>query len=34
LSDLETKRCAENALKAFAAQPLKAAATGLFNTLS
>lgn len=33
MSDLETKRSTENALKAFAAQPLKAAATGLFIAL-
>jgi hypothetical protein len=28
MNDLETKRSTENALKAFATQPLKAAATG------
>ena len=33
MSDLETKRSTENALNAFATQPLKAAATGLFNAL-
>ena len=33
MSDLETKRSTENALTAFATQPLKAAATGLFIAL-
>ena len=33
MSDLETKRSTENPLKACAAQPLKAAAIGLFNAL-
>lgn len=33
MSDLETKRSTENALKAFATQPLKVAATGLCNAL-
>ncbi|MBI5909716.1 MAG: hypothetical protein HY848_07170 [Betaproteobacteria bacterium] len=33
MSDLETKRSTENALKAFATQPLKVVATGLFNAL-
>jgi len=33
MSDLETKRSTENALKAFATQPLKVVTTGLFNAL-
>ena len=33
MSDAESKRAIEQALRAFAAQSLKAAATGLFNAL-
>jgi hypothetical protein len=33
MSEAESKRAIEQALRAFAAQPRKAAATGLFNAL-
>jgi len=33
VSEAESKRVIEQALRAFAAQPLKAVATGLFNAL-
>jgi hypothetical protein len=33
MSEAESKRAIELALQAFATQPLKAAATGLFNAL-
>ena len=33
MSDAESRRAIEQALQAFAAQPLKVAATGLFNAL-
>lgn len=33
MSEVESKRTIENALKAFASRPLRAAATGLFNVL-
>ena len=33
MSDAESKRAIEQALWAFATQPLKVAATGLFNAL-
>ncbi len=33
MSDAESKRAIEQALRAFAVHPLKAAATGLFNAL-